>query len=73
MNTRNTLAVIAALSVFSSSPFAANIDKKQLIKDCEHEAIAVGFTGTDVDDYIIECVQEFEETEIINTKLPPKK
>jgi len=73
MNTRNTLAVIAASAIFSPSSFAADIDKAQLIKDCEHEAVAVGFSGTDVDDYIIECVQEFEETEIVNTKLPPEK
>ena len=73
MNQRNLLAAIAALTLSATSSFAAKLDESQLIKDCKHEAVAVGFTGADVDSYVIECVEEFHETEIINTKLPPKK
>ena len=63
---------MVVLTIFSTASVAAD-SEPQLIKDCKHEAVAVGLSGADIDSYIIECVQEFEETTIKNTKLPAEK
>ncbi len=73
MNLPQILAATAVLILSTTSSFAAEVDNTQLLKDCKHEAVSDGLSGADVDSYVIECVEDFEETDIINTKLLPKQ
>lgn len=64
-----TALVASLLFWLSSQAFAADPDleqRREIRTDCQTEGKAVGFAGSDLDEFIEECVEEFISAELFN-------
>ena len=67
---------VALTSLLASSPIAglASVDEAQLKQDCREEAKEEGLSGTEMADYIAECVSEaMERAEPSESEETPKE
>ena len=65
---------LAIASLAASAPLLAKDSAdRQLVEDCRLEGKAAGMTGSALDTYVKECIEDFAETEInTNIELPTK-
>ena len=61
-------------SAFTATQLAAenNAHATELASDCKSEGAAVGITGDDLQEYIEECILDFEETTMHTNIKPPE-
>lgn len=65
----SSLLKLIVLLVLTSPAVSFAVEEgadEQLIVDCRAEGEAMGFSGEDLEDYAVECVEEFHEAEMGN-------